>query len=559
MSSPFLIGMVQFNPTVGDISGNRERILTEYATATDRGADLVVTPELSLIGYPPRDLLHRTDLRAAAKRSLAGIAERTRDGPPLVVGTVTEPESGRGASLRNSAVLLRDGRQVETYPKRLLPTYDVFDERRYFRPGRKSSIVNIDGVSVGLTVCEDAWHDVAITGSCRYESNPLAETAAAGADVILTLAASPFSIDKPARREERFLDHAEDTNCPVVFINQAGGNDELIFDGHSLVVQNSQISERLTGFGTETKVVSIWDQPQSVARYNCDQSEQVRAALRLGLSDYFEKTGFEQAVIGLSGGIDSSVTAALATAALGADNVYGVSLPSSVTSRQSVDDARAVAENLGIEFDTVPIEDGVDAIRSRLETHSNAPTGVALENLQARIRGDVLMTIANERDSLVLTPDNKSEGAVGYCTLYGDAVGALAPLGDCYKNMVYSLASSFNTDPPTGSRSTPPIPQSVIEKAPTAELREGQTDAGELPPYDELDPVLREYIEGNSTRARLADSYGKAIAEEAVNRTTQSEFKRLQTPPPLRVTQKSLGRGWKYPVAAEYNHERDTQ
>ena len=283
----------------------------------------------------------------------------------------------------------------------------------------------------------------------------------------------------------------------------------------------------------------------------------MRAALRLGLSDYFEKTGFERAVIGLSGGIDSSVTAALATEALGADAVYGVSLPSTITSRQSIDDARAIAENLGIEFDIVPIEAGVEAIRSRLEAHSDAPTGVALENLQARVRGDMLMTIANERDSLVLTPDNKSEAAVGYCTLYGDAVGALAPLGDCYKNVVYGLASSYNSDPPVDAPSATPIPESVIEKAPTAELREGQTDAGELPPYDVLDPVLTEYIEGNRTRATLADSYDDAVTEDVVSRITRSEFKRLQTPPPLRVTQKSLGRGWKYPVAAEYDHDRE--
>jgi len=557
MSSNFPVGIVQFNPVVGDIAGNRERIVEEYITAAERGAELVVTPELSLIGYPPRDLLHRADLRAAVESSLNQMAKRTCDGPPLVVGTITEPEDGRGAALHNSAVLLRDGQRAETYSKRLLPTYDVFDERRYFRPGAELSVTDINGVSVGLTVCEDAWHDVNIIGHHRYESNPIAETAAAGADVIVTLAASPFSLDKPARREQRFLGHAQGASCPVIFVNQVGGNDELIFDGHSLVVSDDRVAERLTGFSAETSVVPTRKQTQRVSQYDRDRAAQVRAALRLGLADYFNKTGFEQAVIGLSGGIDSSVTAALTTGALGAENVYGVSLPSSVTSSQSVDDARAVATNLGIEFDVVPIEAGVETIRSRLETHSDAPTGVALENLQARVRGDMLITIANERDSLVLTPDNKSEGAVGYCTLYGDAIGALAPLGDCYKNVVYSLASSFNSDPPTDALSAVPIPQSIIEKEPTAELSEGQTDVSELPPYDELDPVLTEYIEENRSRNVIADIHDKKVTEEAVSRLTRSEFKRIQTPPPLRITQKALGRGWSYPIAAEYEYNRE--
>lgn len=558
MSSTISIGVVQLDPVVGDITGNTERILDEYGTAAQGGADLVVTPELSLIGYPPRDLLHRSDLRAAVGNALDDIAKRTRDSPPIVVGAITEPDAESGAPLYNSAVLLQDGSAV-TYAKRLLPTYDVFDERRYFRPGTEPVVVDVDGVGVGLTVCEDAWHDVAVTGQHGYDSNPLAETAAAGADVIVTLAASPFSLDKPARREERFLGHANATDCPVVFVNQIGGNDELIFDGHSLVVGDGQVRERLAGFATETRVVPVGEHARHVPRYSRERPEQARAALCLGLADYFEKTGFERAVIGLSGGIDSSVTAALTTAALGADNVYGVSLPSTVTARKSVEDARAVAANLGIEFDVVPIEDGVEAVRSQLETHSDPPTGIALENLQARVRGDVLMTIANERDGLVLTPDNKSEGAVGYCTLYGDAIGALAPLGDCYKNVVYELAGSFNSDPPADAPVPSPIPQSVIEKPPTAELREGQTDADELPPYEELDPVLRAYIEGNGSRASLADTYGEDLTEAAVGRITRSEFKRLQTPPPLRITRKALGRGWNYPIAAEYDHGRDIQ
>ncbi len=554
MLTEFRIGIVQLNPIVGDVAGNCDRIAREYASIADADPDLVVTPELSVLGYPPRDLLHRTDLHDASRDALVDLAAQTRHGPPLVVGTATASGDGPASPLYNSAVVLRDGQREATYSKRLLPTYDVFDERRYFEPGTGPVVVDIDGVSVGLTICEDAWHDVAVTGRRRYNTNPLAETADSGADVLVTLSASPFSLDKPARREQRFLDHADGTDCPVVFANQVGGNDELVFDGHSLVAHDGQIVERLAGFTAETRVVSVGTSVQSVVGYSQPRREQARAALCLGIRDYFDKTGFEEAVIGLSGGIDSSVTGALATAALGADNVYGVSLPSSVTSQQSIDDARTLATNLAIEFDIIPIEDSIRALRSQLEAHATAPTGVTVENLQARVRGDLLMAIANERDALVLTPDNKSEAAVGYCTLYGDTVGALAPLGDCYKTLVYELASSFNADPPTDAAASTPIPTSVVDRPPTAELRDGQADADDLPAYDELDPALADYIEGAETRAGLVEQYDETVVEEIVGRVTRAEFKRRQTPPPLRITQKALSRGWCYPIAAEYDH-----
>jgi NAD+ synthase/NAD+ synthase (glutamine-hydrolysing) len=275
-----------------------------------------------------------------------------------------------------------------------------------------------------------------------------------------------------------------------------------------------------------------------------------------GIGDYFDKTGFSEAILGLSGGIDSSVAATLAVDALGAENVYGVSLPGAVTSEQSITDARAVASNLGIEFDSIPIAESVEATRSQLAGHGEAPTGVAVENLQARVRGDILMAIANERGALVLTPDNKSEAAVGYCTLYGDTVGALAPLGDCYKHLVYSLATPLNAAPPDGVPATP-IPQRVIDKPPSAELREGQVDADDIGPYETLDAVLTDYIEGTTSRQALSGQYGATAVETILSRTTRAEFKRRQTPPPLRITRKSLGRGWNYPVAATHDH-RDT-
>lgn len=551
------IGIIQHDPVVGDSSGNTARIANEYDTLLEADPDIVVAPELSLVGYPPRDLLHRRGLLDSQEAALETLSEVTADGPPLVVGTALRTEHDTGPPVHNSAVLLRDGCRDATYHKRLLPTYDVFDEHRYFRPGTEPVVVDVDGVGVGLTICEDAWHDTVVTGTRRHEINPLLETASAGADLVLTLSASPFSLDKPARREQRFLAHAGSTDCPVVFANQVGGNDELVFDGHSFVAANGSILDRLAGFEAETAVVEVplsGAGSSSVPRFESERTRQARNALRLGISDYFAKTGFDEAVIGLSGGIDSSVAAALAADALGAEHVYGVSLPSTVTSRQSIEDARAVATNLGISFDVVPVGTAVETLCDALREYAQPLTGVALENVQARVRGDVLMGLANERGALVLTPDNKSEAAVGYCTLYGDTVGALAPLGDCYKGLVYDLADSFNHDPPADTQTNPVIPPAVVEKAPTAELSEGQTDADDLPPYETLDPLLESYIEGCQDRTELRDQYERPLVTETLGRVVGAEFKRRQTPPPLRITQKALGRGWNYPVAAEYDH-----
>jgi len=556
MVSRFRVGIVQHDPVVGDVAGNAERIAREYEGSLPADPALVVAPELALVGYPPRDLLHRTGILDAQAAALDALAERTADGPPLVVGVTVRTGHEAGPPLHNAAVVLRDGGRGPTYHKRLLPTYDVFDEHRYYRPGEEPVVLSVDGVDVGLTVCEDAWHDAVVTGQRRHGLDPLAETATAGADILVTLSASPFSLDKPARRERRFIDHATRTDCPVVFANQVGGNDELVFDGHSFVVSGDAVNDRLAGFEPETAVVEVplAEPGQSVPRYDRNAATQARQALGRGVRDYFEKTGFTEAIVGLSGGIDSSVAVTLAADALGADSVYGVSLPSTVTSEQSVADARAVAEGLGIAFDVIPVGGAVEAIQETVADSAVSLTGVAFENLQARVRGDVLMGLANERDALVLTPDNKSEAAVGYCTLYGDTVGALAPLGDCQKWLVYELAAAFNRAPPADAPSSTVIPSSVIEKAPTAELAEDQTDADDLPPYEQLDPVLAGYIEGGQDGTALREEHPDAVVDEALARITRSEFKRRQTPPPLRITQKALGRGWNYPVAAAYDH-----
>ena len=560
MDSGVRVGIVQHDPLVGDVAGNAERIAREYERLGTEPL-LVVAPELALVGYPPRDLLHRSGVLDAQEAALDALAERTANGPPLVVGATVRTDHKTGPPLHNAAVVLRDGEWTATYHKRLLPTYDVFDEHRYYRPGEEPAVVTVDGVEVGLTVCEDAWHDAVVTGQRRHSTDPLAETAAAGAELILTLSASPFSLDKPARREERFLKHAARTDCPVVFANQVGGNDELVFDGHSFVAADGSVRCRLSGFEPETATVDapLDGSGESVARYDRSPAGQVRAALGLGIRDYFRKTGFDEAVIGMSGGIDSSVAATLAADTLGADSVYGVSLPSTVTSQQSVDDARAVAENLGIGFDIIPVGGTVETVREAVGKNATRLTGVAVENLQARVRGDMLMSLANERDALVLTPDNKSEAAVGYCTLYGDTVGALAPLGDCQKWLVYNLAAAFNRDPPADATVSSVIPESVVQKAPTAELSEGQTDADDLPPYEQLDPVLQAYIEETPGGAELREEYPDEVVDGALSRVTRAEFKRRQTPPPLRVTEKALGRGWNYPVAAAYDHVLDRE
>jgi NAD+ synthase (glutamine-hydrolysing) len=554
MPQSFHVGLVQHDPTVGNTTGNLAALERQIEAVSRGGADLVVTPELAVLGYPPRDLLHRNGVLAAQEAAVDRLAALTEDGPPVIVGVATDSDSPTGPPLQNAAAVLADGRRRAIYAKRLLPTYDVFDEHRYFDPGSEPLTVDIDGVTVGVSICEDAWHDATITGKRRHGVDPLRDLADAGADLIVTISASPFSLGKPRDRLERFTGHATETDLPVVFANQVGGNDDLIFDGNSLVVgSDGEIIEALPAFEESSATVDPFASSEADApSMRVSRPAQARNALRIGVSDYVAKTGFEDVIIGMSGGIDSTVAAVLAVDALGPEHVYGVSLPSTVTSDQSIEDARAVAENLGIEFDVVPVGGAVETLESTIESAtSESVEGLAAENVQARARGVVLMTLANARDAFVLTPDNKSEAAVGYCTLYGDTVGALAPLGDCYKTLVYDLAEHYNDHPPVGSE--PVIPERVIDKQPTAELREGQSDADELPPYDLLDPVLRAYIHGQATGADLREEFPDHVVDEALERIARSEFKRWQTPPPLRITEKSFDCGWKYPIAADYD------
>jgi NAD+ synthase/NAD+ synthase (glutamine-hydrolysing) len=548
MPKSLSVGITQINPTVGDIEGN----LSEVLSHLDKDDDIVVFPELSLTGYPPMDLLRHDEIinrQSQAVEKVVSKTEKRDDSPAVVIGATVEEEN----VLYNTAIVVNDGEILCKYAKRLLPTYDIFDEHRYFQPGGSECVAEIDGHTVGLSVCEDAWWDVKDEGRRQHHSNPIEDYRGYDLDVLLNLSASPYRLGKTEERINRFSRHSKMVDAPVVFVNQVGGNDEVLFDGGSFVVEGDELIAKLDSFSSQFQSVDVLDQAESLSYVPRNKTEEMRVALGMGLRDYFRKTGFDEAVIGMSGGIDSSVAAALAVDALGSESVYGISLPSKVTSDENVEDAERVADNLGIEFETIDIENVVDIVDGELyETVGEDYSGVAVENVQARVRGVILMAIANARNSLVLTPDNKSEAGVGYCTLYGDAIGAIAPLGDVCKRYVYGLSKEFNNSPPEGNDKNV-IPHSVIDKQPTAELREDQTDEDELPPYNVVDRILEQYVEDGDKIASIVSDSDEGDVQDVIERLHRSEFKKYQTPPPLRVTKKAFGKGWKYPIAADYS------
>ena len=550
MNESLRVGFAQINPTVGAIKNNGGKMMD--ILEEQNNYDLVVFPELSIVGYPPMDLLHHAEVIEAQEKVLEEIRGYTDvdSNPAVIVGCALENNDG---VLENLAVLVNNGNIKCRYAKQLLPTYDIFDEHRYFEPGSGACVAEVDGFRIGLSVCEDGWYDVESGGRRQHEYNPMAEFGDLDVDLVVNLSASPFHVQKTSERYTRFQKHADDADAPVLFVNQVGVNDEIVFDGGSFVTTAEGTMTRLESFKEDFGSVEIPNATDSIIDIgHIGVTRQIRRAVELGISDYFKKTGFEEAIIGMSGGIDSSVTAVLATNALGCDNVYGVMLPSAVTSDESIEDARAVAENLGIEFDVVDVTSAVGSTDGILDNVEDRYGGVAYENIQARVRGVILMGLANSRDALVLTPDNKSEGGVGYCTLYGDTVGAIAPLGDLYKRSIYNLAYHFNGDSLT-SEGSEVIPQSVISKSPSAELREEQDDEDDIPPYDVIDSVLIDHVENTETVETVEEKYPDDMVDSITTRLRQSEFKRKQTPMPIRVTKKSFGRGWKYPVAADYD------
>lgn len=552
MSLPLEVTVIQHNPTVGDVSGNCTQITEGYSEAADAGADLVVTPELAVLGYPPRDLLHRQAVLDAEQAALDELRCATKDGPALIVGHTTRSTHESGPPLTNSASVFIDGEAAARYDKRLLPTYDIFDEHRYFSRGNKPQTVRVNGTTIGITICEDAWYDHEVTGQQRHGTDPIKPYN--GVNLLVNLSASPFRVGKPSARVTRFGTHAKQIGAPVVFANQVGGNDDILFDGTSFMIDatGSEIASAPVG---EPHVLVSSSNTNDSAPTVPSETTQLRRMLELGIRDYLYKTGFEEVVIGLSGGIDSSVAATLAAEAIGPEHVYGITLPSAVTADENRTDAERIARNLGIRFG----EEGIESLSQTAVgsiaglTGGEDTRGLTRENVQARVRGLLLMGVANEIGALVLTPDNKSEAAVGYCTLYGDAVGAIAPLGDCTKRRVYALAEAFNTDRPSWVDS-PPIPNSVLEKAPTAELAEGQTDQDDIPPYEVIDSVVKRYVGDKQSVEQIVNEINatQEQVETVVRRLTRSEFKREQTPPALRVTTKAFDSGWRYPIAASY-------
>ena len=540
------IGILQLNFTVGDFAQNSERVLVGYGEAVGRGADLAVAPELGLCGYPPRDLLHRIDFLQAHDRALRELAKKIGK-VPLLIGGIEKSKEKAGRPLHNSAFLLQQGKIQVVARKALLPTYDVFDEDRYFEPGSGGKPVRIGGVRVGVTICEDIWNDEDLWPVRRYRNDPVNDLGKKGMDLLINLSASPWHIEKEKIRYRLLSAVARKQKIPVVQVNAVGGQDELIFDGQSLAVgKKGGVLGCGAAFREEVVVIDLSESEKKIEWANLE--EQVFQALVLGTKDYLEKCGFQEVVLGLSGGIDSALAAVIATEALGKDKVLGVAMPSRFSSPGSVVDAEALAKNLGIRYAKIPIEQSFETLICAITpTRGGKEGGLMEENLQSRIRGVILMGISNDSGRLLLTTGNKSEMAVGYCTLYGDMCGALGVIADVPKTLVYRIATWIN-------RKKEIIPHNSIEKAPSAELRPDQKDQDSLPPYEELDRILESYVvnEG-SIGAMVKKGINKKVAEEIVRKIDTSEYKRRQAAPGLKVTTKAFGVGRRVPLAHRFD------
>jgi NAD+ synthase/NAD+ synthase (glutamine-hydrolysing) len=544
------IALLQIDPTVGDLTGNAELILQALGEASTRGADLAVTPELALVGYLPRDLLLSPGFVRQSWEVLGDLARAAAPLPPVLVGIPEPNTSDTGRPLFNAAVLLRGGRADQRFRKSLLPTYDVFDEDRYFEPFHGPQVLDVNGTRLGISICEDIWNDRDFWKRRRYHHDPIEELVRAGAKAIINLSASPFSAGKHARREEMLSSMAHKHGVPVTYVNQYGGNDDLVFDGRSCAFDADGVPiARGRSFDADVVVCDVFAATPIAPADDLGVESEIWRALVLGTRDYVRKCGFETAVLGLSGGIDSALTATIAAEALGPDRVLGVMMPSPYSSRGSVEDARQLAANLGIETMILPIESAMRAYGQTLRDGLGAePCDVTAENIQARIRGNLLMALSNDRGSLLLTTGNKSELAVGYCTLYGDMSGGLAVIADVPKTMVYRVARWHNQ-----STGRPVIPEATLTKAPSAELRPNQTDQDSLPPYEVLDDILQRHIERHQPADEIiAAGLDAATVTRVLRLVRNAEFKRKQAPPVLKVTDRAFGTGWRMPIAARY-------
>ena len=541
------IALGQINPTVGDFSGNAAKIIDFSARAQAAGAGLILFPELSVCGYPPRDLVERPSFVASNQRTLEHIAASTR-GIAVICGLVTPAHSDTGKSVMNSAAWLREGKVAFIQSKMLLPTYDVFDEMRNFAPAKSQELFSFCGKRMALTICEDAWNDKQFWRRQMYASDPVASLMQAGGNFLLNISGSPFWIGKRELRRDMLASIARQHKVPVAFLNQVGGNDSLVFDGSSIVLnpegeviaQGRSFEEDLVYFDSNSLAGEMHEQIVG------DEAS-AYAALVLGTRDYMRKCGFQKAIVGLSGGIDSALTAVIAADAVGPQNVIGVGMPGPYSSQGSIEDARALAQNLGIRFELLSINPAYEAYRQTLEgVFAGQKEDVTEENIQSRARGTLLMALSNKLGAIVLSTGNKSELGVGYCTLYGDMVGGLAVISDVPKTLVYRLSHYVNSRRPV-------IPQATLEKPPSAELHPNQKDTDSLPPYEILDAVLEDYVEDSHPAERIAADRGFDIetVRRVIRMVDRAEYKRQQAAPGLKISPKAFGYGRRIPIAAK--------
>lgn len=546
------IALAQLNPTIADLTGNLD--LIRDAVQQAQGADLVVTPELSICGYPPKDLLLRADFVEACDRAVATLAKDLIDGPGLLVGHPTKRGCNHGG-IANAASLLYRGEIVATVHKQLLPTYDVFDEDRYFIEGPISEPIEFLGRKLGIHICEDAWWGEPATFYHVDEDrpDPIVELVARGAEILINLSASPFELEKPRRRFDLVSRHVERGQVPFVFVNQNGGNDDLVFDGHSFIVDGQgQLRKRLKGFSSDVAVVDLDNLPEPIKWDDCCREARLLDALVVGVGDYIRKCGFSDAVLGLSGGIDSAVAAAIAAIAIGGEHVHGIMMPSRYSSSHSVDDSIQLANALDMNAETVPI----DSIHKAYESApiigddlAEKPAGLADQNLQARIRGACVMVRSNHKGWIALATGNKSELAVGYCTLYGDMAGGFAVLADVLKRDVYAVARHINDV--VFQREV--IPNSIIDKAPSAELAPDQKDSDSLPPYPVLDAILERLIELDDSVSAVARDFPEETVYWVARALDRNEFKRRQMAPGIKLSPRAFGSGRRMPMAAKFD------
>jgi NAD+ synthase (glutamine-hydrolysing) len=541
------IGFLQLNSTIGDFATNVKKLLAGYENAVAQGAEFVLAPELFLCGYPPRDLLMRADFIEANLAALDDTAKKT--GPvPLCLGFVDKNPERPGRALRNAAAILQNGKIVWRTNKCLLPTYDVFDEDRYFEPAKAIAPFEFNGRKLAVTICEDIWNDEDFWPERLYRRDPVMDAISQGADMVLNISASPWHDGKESVRLEMLRRVARDEKIPLAQVNLVGANDELIFDGHSVALDaRGHVIAMGNGFAEDVFVADMTGS-QSQPTVNFPQREaQIFSALSLGIRDYVRKCGFKSVILGLSGGIDSALTAVLAADALGKENVLGVAMPARYSSEGSLTDAEAQAKNLGIRFELLPIEPVFLAVEEQLkEVFAKLKPDQTEENLQSRLRGTTLMALSNKFNGLVLTTGNKSEMAVGYCTLYGDMNGALAPLADVFKTDIYKIARWVNRDREV-------IPPNSIDKPPSAELRPNQKDQDSLPPYETLDAILDLYVVKNLSREQIIEKgFDAAMVGDVLNKINFTEYKRRQAAPGLKISPRAFGMGRRIPIAQRF-------